>query len=598
MGYKSKSIRETIDEMRDGDLVLPAMQRNYVWKESQIIDLFDSLMKQYPIGAFLYWRVEGPDLHDYAFNKFIGAVDLIDELPRGEYVMPKGSKLTAVLDGQQRLTSIMIGLAGSYRSKVKATRKVDGVIPRRQLYLNVLHNVVDAKNDKYDFRFLSEPEAEQVDAEHYWVKVSDVFERNIDRAHSFSYVAGLGISRDIEVVQTAVNVLNALCDVIFDDDGVSFYTAINKDLAEAVEIFERINNNGQSLSGTDLMLSMASAVNKQDMQKRIDEAMKQIENATLTETGFKADRSFILTACLMATEQQNVSTTYRDNYKQCVIQEVDRAWDQIIEAICNAAVYIQRLGFDGRKLGKSFMQPIVYYFYKIGPNVDPNRHFDSTNPNCRQDRASITQWLLRAQINQIFAYGVPGTLKSIRDTMRNALDAMPSKAFPLQALMAAGAGTSLNVSKANIDDILTWKYGDQKVFPLLTVILEHDCQANYDVDHMWPQAKMASEAKIKKAAGSFCLTQAQIDFYKGHYNLLPNLQLLRKSPNAEKNDSYYNVWLDEKYPEQGERDSYRKANCVPDISYDFSNFEDFYVKRRDLLKKRMMDYFGVQDADE
>jgi len=39
-------------------LVLPAIQREYVWEPGQITALFDSLMRGYPIGGFLSWKVE------------------------------------------------------------------------------------------------------------------------------------------------------------------------------------------------------------------------------------------------------------------------------------------------------------------------------------------------------------------------------------------------------------------------------------------------------------------------------------------------------------------------------------------------------------
>ena len=37
---------------------LPAIQREYVWSPDQIIQLFDSLMRNYPIGSFLFWELQ------------------------------------------------------------------------------------------------------------------------------------------------------------------------------------------------------------------------------------------------------------------------------------------------------------------------------------------------------------------------------------------------------------------------------------------------------------------------------------------------------------------------------------------------------------
>jgi hypothetical protein len=54
MGYQLPvTIGETIKRLQSHDLVLPAIQREFIWKDRQIEMLFDSLMRGYPIGSFL-----------------------------------------------------------------------------------------------------------------------------------------------------------------------------------------------------------------------------------------------------------------------------------------------------------------------------------------------------------------------------------------------------------------------------------------------------------------------------------------------------------------------------------------------------------------
>jgi uncharacterized protein with ParB-like and HNH nuclease domain len=52
------TIRDALDRIHRHDYVLPAIQREFVWKPEQIARLFDSLMQGYPIGSFLFWSVE------------------------------------------------------------------------------------------------------------------------------------------------------------------------------------------------------------------------------------------------------------------------------------------------------------------------------------------------------------------------------------------------------------------------------------------------------------------------------------------------------------------------------------------------------------
>jgi len=51
MTNKSMSIREAVEDLNDS-IFLPAIQREFVWDTDQIIRLFDSVLRDYPIGAF------------------------------------------------------------------------------------------------------------------------------------------------------------------------------------------------------------------------------------------------------------------------------------------------------------------------------------------------------------------------------------------------------------------------------------------------------------------------------------------------------------------------------------------------------------------
>ena len=58
MYQTGNTISATLDAVHRHDLVLPAIQREFVWRPEQICRLFDSLMQGYPFGTFLYWRVD------------------------------------------------------------------------------------------------------------------------------------------------------------------------------------------------------------------------------------------------------------------------------------------------------------------------------------------------------------------------------------------------------------------------------------------------------------------------------------------------------------------------------------------------------------
>ena len=56
MAYKKKSINDILKMVNRRKIYLPAIQRKYMWKDEQIIKLFDSIMLDYPIGTFYFGK--------------------------------------------------------------------------------------------------------------------------------------------------------------------------------------------------------------------------------------------------------------------------------------------------------------------------------------------------------------------------------------------------------------------------------------------------------------------------------------------------------------------------------------------------------------
>jgi uncharacterized protein with ParB-like and HNH nuclease domain len=47
-----------VEKIHRREWVLPAIQREFVWSDGQICKLFDSMMRGYPFGTFLFWEIE------------------------------------------------------------------------------------------------------------------------------------------------------------------------------------------------------------------------------------------------------------------------------------------------------------------------------------------------------------------------------------------------------------------------------------------------------------------------------------------------------------------------------------------------------------
>lgn len=58
MAYETPiTIAEVVKGISANKYVLSSIQREYVWNTTQIETLFDSLIQDYPIDAFLFWNV-------------------------------------------------------------------------------------------------------------------------------------------------------------------------------------------------------------------------------------------------------------------------------------------------------------------------------------------------------------------------------------------------------------------------------------------------------------------------------------------------------------------------------------------------------------
>ena len=118
MTPKAVSIVSLLTQVRNGEIALPDLQRDFVWKEEDIRLLLDSIMRGYPFGLLLFWNTQ---FLEVIYRQFVTDYSKGQAFATKE--KPKGQKMLMVLDGQQRLQSPLIALFGTY----------DG----RRLYFNV-----------------------------------------------------------------------------------------------------------------------------------------------------------------------------------------------------------------------------------------------------------------------------------------------------------------------------------------------------------------------------------------------------------------------------------------------------------------------------
>lgn len=160
----SVTIYEVIQNIKDGKYVMPAFQRQYVWSMEQIEKLWDSILLDYPIATFLFWHVDDDNVTwDTYFCNFLSSVTF-DSRKQADSVNYELSSIdvrltdTAVLDGQQRLTSLYLSLFGDAFIRQKHARKKSGggIVTKLLIELNKNKLTVDEEeynSKKYDIKF-------------------------------------------------------------------------------------------------------------------------------------------------------------------------------------------------------------------------------------------------------------------------------------------------------------------------------------------------------------------------------------------------------------------------------------------------------------
>ncbi len=150
MPYQEETIKTIVDRLNT-QYFLPSIQRHYVWKPDQIILLFDSIMRGYPISSFLFWELKQENRGNWEVYKFAEVGN--SEGTNHEKLASKADgiqNLTLVLDGQQRLTSMQIGLKGKYKVRKNINLKMTEIIFQNTgfiwIYLKILHQKMITRN--------------------------------------------------------------------------------------------------------------------------------------------------------------------------------------------------------------------------------------------------------------------------------------------------------------------------------------------------------------------------------------------------------------------------------------------------------------------
>ncbi len=555
--FLDKSIKDVVDEL-NVRYFLPDIQREYVWlkkaDEKKIEQLFDSILRGYPIGSFLFWKLPKEDIAksgeqdenklNFQLYQFITNYD--ERKPHNEKIhieQIKRDDLYIVLDGQQRLTSLYIGLKGT-RTLKKKNAKINNpnAYEEKRLYLNLKHQPnMDNPEDNYEFEFHAQkPEN---DKEHFWFKVGDILELE----SVWNYAKDHGIEGN------ALDLLEKLNKAFHTDQLISFFEEKEKNLNKVLNIFICVNSGGVKLSHSDLLMSILTASFSSDIREKMNELVDALKDKGFSNMG----QDQVLKTCLLLIGRD---TTFElKNFNKKNIKEIEENWEKITDSIYNAAKLLENFGYAGY-LGSAYILSTLAYFYFLKQRMDKN------------DEEQALKFVRNAQITSYFTPSTDTKLNNIANSMK---DAQTFERFNHN--LAKHQTSPLKITNDAIEGMVFFD-SHARVFPVLQILYPNlnYKTTTFHIDHIYPKSKF--NEKNKK------LNQ---DFY-GWRDYLFNLQLLEGAENIAKKDKDPESWLKEEYKDERAIEEYKEKNYIdPKLKLEWENIKEFREKREEAIIKTL-----------
>jgi hypothetical protein len=393
--------------VRQGRVRVPGFQRHFVWRRDQMLDLFDSVRRHYPIGTLLFWRSGkyGPRA-PAALGPF-----LLDREPP-----PAGVLL--VLDGQQRLTTLAGGLLLGGEAPLQRREDADDVDPRRwEIFF-------DAADDRFThLASTEEPKPWQVPV---WALIDTgrMFERlnalflPVD-GDARLVLSGRPVAEYVARLQSVGRALQT-----YKVPVVEFST---DDLKVAVDGFARVNLKGQSIGPDEMFAALAwrKGEEGEDLPNRLQVAagIDQVI-ADVRATGFgELDRVLVLRAFMLELE----ADPYRTDWEK--LAEDDKQMKKLPASMRKAHQGLLAAVSFAREEGIHTLRLLPYGLQLVGLAA-----WLSADPTPSEDaRRLLRRWLWLTGAASWFGQGNPARYtKVLVELRKSALDVAKGGAVPAE----------------------------------------------------------------------------------------------------------------------------------------------------------------------
>ena len=554
--WRTKTIPEIIQDIKNRRIVLPVIQRRLVWDEDKMTALFESLMKKNSFGGIICINQPKDSSPLFAFREFSN-----DGSPRQSIENTvTNTDMLFVLDGQQRLQSFYIGFDGAYNQK--------------SLYFNLFSNI---ENDEFDFKFAANSQQLignntliNLFERQEWYSAKALFDelcsvndvrkvtRNIAEELRISdrgdyYLIEDNVTRfyDVAVREQTIG----LSVVDFDR------TNVTRSRQKIVEMFRVLNNGGTVLTSYDLMASTLKGFDAR-MERLLDEL-------SASPIGINQDAVIKLLIILFGDplKQKEVTDLREENSKAALNNEARlKLTLKLLEKFLEATGHADWFQSPRKKSYIPIYFMAYYIFYRYSDRAAEEIEALEAEIDARQfsaDFAAMRQWLYYSLLNGTFSSGSgwrPSTtgLNEIYKVMRD----HQSADFPLASLQTLYT-TRLHSFITTVDPITLDAFDRDYLFYLI-----YDCQTkylgvNFERDHIHPRVLVDSP----------------------RVNSIGNFEILTRADNRLKSDIEFEEWINAKCSSPAEVDKYCKEHLIPAdrALWRHDRFDDFLDARLNLI---------------
>ena len=286
MALLNKTINELLIDIERGRVALPDMQREFIWENTQIRDIVDSLYKNHPIGMILLWQTNPDD------NVPITAID--------DMTKEISNYTELVIDGQQRLTSLLL---------VKK-----GIIFRgaKERTIKLLFNPFEEK-----FEIEIPPLKNKPD----WFDVSKVIKDGEYSVVDRENLKQLGWSE--EKIYEALRKLGEVRNIFMGarNNIPVFIISSDMDYEEIADIFVKINSKGTRIRITELLLALLALKIPGEFRKDFRDYIENLE-----DNGWYIDAGVVIRTLVAISVKQGRLAYFRSIARSISGEDLRNNW--------------------------------------------------------------------------------------------------------------------------------------------------------------------------------------------------------------------------------------------------------------------------------